>query len=48
MEKKPIVQVHDLVPATVLRCFLTACQVDPAVSSDFSKRTTSFMPALAK
>lgn len=41
-------KVHNLVPVTVLRCFLTACQVDPAVSSDFSRRTTSFMPALAK
>lgn len=27
---------------------LTACQVDPAVSSDFSSSTTSFMPPLAR
>ena len=27
---------------------LTACHVDPAVNSDFSKSTTSFMPCLAK
>lgn len=26
----------------------TACQVDPAVSSDFSSSTTSFMPPLAR
>lgn len=27
---------------------LTACQVEPAVSSDFSNRTTSLIPALAR
>lgn len=30
------------------KCIITACHVDPAVNSDFSKSMTSFIPFLAR